>query len=102
MFSIKQISAVLGIIIAIVTIGGFIAADRAKFASASDVLKNREEIRYIHKRYVDDQKYKRAEKVEKRIWWYERTYANKQMTPVERQEYENLKIELNKLRREGY
>lgn len=109
----KKVSAVIGIVLGLAGIAGFIIADRNNFAKAGDVLKVRTEIQLMQKEYQtrfnqitkdhrDAQNRAEAYELDKRIWTIKSRYEGKSMDQSTREMLHDLEMKLAELRRQGY
>ena len=85
------VSLVIGIL------AGMYAYDQG-LAKAGDVQVIRTEIKLLHARFTQDQKIRRSQDIQQRLWQLEDRYEGKPMPQSVREEHRSLQVELDTLR----
>jgi len=95
----KLITILTCITLSIAILTGVYSHDQS-LARATDVLVIREQIKLIHKRFESEQRVRRAQVVQERLWTLSDRYEGKVMPVSVREEARLLKAELARLRGE--
>ena len=90
----KKLAIIIPIILGLLAIGTYIIQYDSSLAKASDVLKIRQEIKLINERYAEDQRIRRIQAIQERVWVLEERYTDKPMPTSVKEEYRRLKFEL--------
>ena len=90
----KKLAVIIPIILGLLAIGTYIIQYDSSLAKASDVLKIRQEIKLINERYAEDQRIRRIQAIQERVWVLEERYTDKPMPTSVKEEYRRLKFEL--------